>query len=397
MIVPDGMPDDPIESLGNKTPLQVANTENMDYLAKNGCTGLVQIIPENMKPGSDIGNLGLLGYDPKKYFSGRAPLEATYLDIHLSDDEIAFRCNLVTIKNDQMVDYSAGHISTRDATLLIKTLNEQLATPEVKFYPGKSYRHLMVIKTAAIQELLDAKCTPPHDISGQNINFYLPQTAKAEVLLNLMSKSKAILLNHPVNQSRLDFKENPANMIWLWGQGRKANLPLFKEKFGLEGAIISAVDLINGIGKLIGLEIIKVPNITGYYDTNYLGKAQYALKALEEKDFVFIHVEAPDEAGHNGDIKMKIACIERIDKEIVGTILDNIKKDDKVRILICPDHPTPVEKRTHTGSPVGFIMFGEGISPDGSTVYNESSTQQKGLKFSNGTEMMEYFIKGRKS
>ena len=215
----------------------------------------------------------------------------------------------------------------------------------------------------------------------------------SEILLELMEKSKAILADHPVNQVRIDLKENPASMIWLWGQGNRPNLPLFTEKFGIQGSIISAVDLVNGIGRLAGLEVIKVPRITGYYDTNYLGKAKYALKSLQKKDFVFIHVEAPDEAGHNGDIKMKIAAIERIDKEIVGTILNQYSQPDDLRLLVLPDHATPVEKRCHVSDPVGFVLYGKGIEHNGATEYNETSTKTKGMQFRSGEELMGFFIR----
>ena len=393
VIVPDGMADYPIEVLGNKTPLEVAHRTNMDYLAQHGFCGLVQTIPPKMKPGSDIGNLALMGYDPRKYFSGRAALEAASMGIQLASDEIAFRCNLVTVENHQMVDYSAGHIASKEASILIDELNKNLDSDHYRFYAGKSYRHILVMKVHHVNDFLNIQCTPPHDIIGQQIRKYLPQGKKSEQILKLMEKSKKILAHHPVNKVRVDLKENPANMIWLWGQGTKPNLPPFAERFGVKGAIISAVDLVNGIGKLAGLDVIDVPGITGYYDTNYFGKAQYALKALETHDFVFVHIEATDEAGHNGDMKAKIACIEKIDRDIVGTILNHFNQQDDVRIMVLPDHPTPVALRTHTNDPVGFVMFGKGISPNGSIKYTESATMEKGLKFNSGEELMEYFMK----
>ncbi len=400
VVVPDGMADFPVEILGNKTPLEIARRTNMDYLAQHGVTGLVQTIPDEMNPGSDIGNLSIMGYDPRKHFFGRAPLEAANLNIILKDDEVAFRCNLVTVSNDQMADYSAGHISTKEAGLLIDALNKKLGSAKLKFYPGKSYRHLLIVKSDAIAELLKIKCTPPHDIAGQNIKNYLPQAGLPQAgplvdeLLSLMETSKEIFLNHPVNQVRIDLKENPATMIWPWGQGTRPNLPLFTEKFGLQGAIISAVDLVNGIGRLAGLEVVAVPGATGYYDTNYLGKAEYALNAIKKKDFVYIHIEAPDEAGHNGDIKMKISAIEKIDKEIIGTILKHCAKKENFRMMVLPDHATPVEKRCHVSGPVGFVMFGQGIVPDGSNEYTETAAKERGLKFKNGEELMEFFIRG---
>ncbi|MCK5214262.1 MAG: cofactor-independent phosphoglycerate mutase [Candidatus Omnitrophica bacterium] len=392
VIVPDGMADHPVEDLNNKTPLQVAHSSNMDYMAQNGLVGLVKTIPDKMNPGSDIGNLSVLGYDPEEYFSGRAPLEAVNLDIDLTADEVAFRCNLVTIDDYKMKDYSAGHIATKEAGELIDALNNAMGAENIRFHAGKSYRHLLILKARNTADFLNLKCTPPHDIMGKDIKKYLPRGVHAQLLLKLMEKSQKILGNHPVNNVRVDLKENPANMIWLWGQGIHRELPLFKNKYGLSGGIISAVDLVNGIGKLAGLEVIKVPGITGYYDTNYKGKAEYALNALKEKDFVFIHIEGPDEAGHNGDYEAKISCIEHIDREIIGAILNHFDLNDDFRILVLPDHPTPVALRTHTREPVGFIMFGKRINPEGVESFHEETAKEKGLRFKSGPELMDYFI-----
>ncbi len=394
VLVPDGMADYPIKDLGEKTPLEVARSTNMDYLAQNGFTGLVQTIPAKMHPGSEIGNLAIMGYDPEKYFTGRAPLEAVNLGITLGENEVAFRCNLVTIAEKKMADYSAGHISSNEAETLIEALNKEMRFSDVHFYAGKSYRHLVIIKTDTVAELAKVKCVPPHDILGQEIERHLPRGKNAQLILNLMEASRKILEHHSINHVRVDLKENPANMIWLWGQGTKPILPSFTEKFGVKGSVISAVDLINGIGKFAGLEVVSVPGATGYYDTNYLGKAEYAIESLKTKDFVFIHIEAPDEAGHNGDAKAKINAIERIDKEIVGTILEHFKKDDNFRIMILPDHATPVEKRTHTREPVCFVMYGKGVLKDSANAYSESAAREKGLKFTSGEALMEYFMRG---
>ncbi len=393
VIVPDGMADNPIEELGNKTPLEASHRANMDYLAKNGITGLIKTIPDNFKPGSEIGNLSLLGYDPNKYFTGRAPLEAANMGLELAEDEMAFRCNLVTIVADKMADYSAGHISTPEAAELIAALNDKMDEPEIRFYPGQSYRHLLIMKGRNVSELMKVKCIPPHDIINQDIKKYLPTGVGATPLLKFMEKAARILAEHPINNVRVDLKENPANHIWLWGQGTRPALPLFRDKFGVDGSIISAVDLVNGIGRLAGLEVLKVPGITGYYDTNYAGKAQYAIESLRNKDFVFIHIEGPDEAGHNGDYKAKIHCIEHIDREIVGPVLRYVEKTPEARMVVLPDHPTPVKLRTHSREPVGFVMFGKGITPDESQTYTETACKSRGLKFKNGEEFMEYFIR----
>ncbi len=396
VIVPDGMADYPLEELGHKTPLEAAHRNNMDYLAQHGFVGLVQTIPDGMSPGSDIGNLALLGYNPKECFSGRAPLEAANLNIMLADDEIAFRCNLVTVENSKMIDYSAGHIGTKEAAILINDLNKYLDSPTVKFYPGKSYRHLMVLKAPATRDVSkykQIKCTPPHDILGKDIKPYLPHGPDATPILALMERSKEFFTKHLINQVRLDLKENPANMIWLWGQGTKPRLPLFTEKFNVTGSVISAVDLVNGIGRLAGLDIIDVPGATGYYDTNYRGKAEYALNSLKTKDFVFIHVEATDEAGHNGDAKAKMTAIEHIDREIVGPVLNHFNPQNDVRIVVLPDHPTPVSLRTHSRDAVPFVMYGKGINPNKAEKYTESAAKEKGLRFNSGEELMQFFMK----
>ncbi len=391
VLVPDGMADYPLEELGGKTCLESSHKENMDFIARNGQVGVVQTIPEAITPGSDVANLSILGYDPKLYYTGRGPLEAANLGINLKVDEIAFRCNLITALDDKLVDYSAGHISTKEASVLIEFLNEKLGNEFIRFYPGVSYRHLMVLKTDN-EDILKIKAMPPHDITGFSIEKNLPQGKGAQILIDLMKKSLDLLADNEINHVRIDLKENPANMIWLWGQGKKPHLPKFKDKFGIEGAVISCVDLIKGLGKIIGLEVIDVPGATGYYDTNYKGKAEYALKALKKKDFVFVHVEATDEAGHNGDLRMKIACIERFDREVVGTILKGMKRFKNFRLMVLPDHATPVKLRTHTSDPVNFCMFGKGISPGGAS-FTDRVNKESSFKFASGHELMEYFMK----
>ncbi len=393
IVIPDGMGDTPLKELKEKTPLEFANTSNMDFIAQNGLVGLIKTIPDGMPAGSDVGNLSALGYNPKKYFFGRASLEAANLEIEIKKDEVVFRCNFVTIDNGSMLDYSAGHISSKEAKSLIESLNVEINIPDIKFYTGKSYRHLLVMKCLDPKVFTQIQCTPPHDILNQNIQEYLPSGEGSQKLLSIMERAQNILKNHQVNKVRVDLKQNPANAIWLWGQGTKPNIPTFKQKFGINGSVISAVDLVNGIGKLARLKIIDVPGATGYYDTNYIGKAQYALDSLKENDFVFIHIEAPDEASHNGDLKMKIACIERIDKEVVGTILNHFNGKDDFRILILPDHKTPVEKRTHTSDPVCFEMFGKGIPKGKHSCFGEQEAQDSDLFFETGEELVDYFIK----
>ncbi|MDP2939078.1 MAG: cofactor-independent phosphoglycerate mutase [Candidatus Omnitrophota bacterium] len=391
ILVPDGMADYPIEELGGKTPLEASHKTNMDFIAQNGQVGVVKTIPENIAPGSDVANLSILGYDPKLYYTGRGPLEAANLSIDLKDNEIAFRCNLITVEEDKLFDYSAGHISTKEAQVLIKFLDEKLGNEVIRFYSGVSYRHLMVMKTDN-DDILKIKCLPPHDIKGWSIQENLPQGKDSEILIDLMQKSRELLAQHEINHVRIDLKENPANMIWLWGQGRRPNLPKFRDMFQVEGAVISAVDLIKGLGKTIGLEVINVPGVTAYYDTNYKGKAEYALKALKTNDFVFVHVEATDEAGHNGDLRMKITCIERFDSLVVGTILKHMKRYKNFRIMILPDHATPLSLRTHTSDPVNFCLFGKGISPSGLN-FSDRVNPENNFKFNSGHELMEYFMK----
>ncbi len=393
ILVPDGMADEPVKQLGDKTPLEAAKTDNMDYLAQHGLSGLVQTIPDGMASGSDVGNLALLGYDPTKNFSGRAPLEAANLGIMLADDEVALRCNLVNIRDGKMFDYSAGHITTEEAKTLIEDLQRGIAAPEVRFYAGKSYRHLIVIKTLSVESLLRVKTTPPHDIVNQSISKYFPSGGQNQILLNLMQRSQAILKDHPVNKMRLDAGLNPADMIWIWGQGGRPHLPAFKSRYGLSGSVISAVDLVNGIGRLVGLQVLSVPGANGYYDTNYKGKADYAVQSLKTNDFVYVHVEAPDEAGHNGDWKAKKECIERFDKDVVGTLLDYARKVKTARILVAPDHPTPVGKRVHTKDPVPFVMYGQGITPNAAKSYSESAAAKTKVKFSSGEELIRSFLK----
>lgn len=395
VLVGDGMADYPVKELNERTPLEAARTPNMDYIAKFGRLGRVKTIPDKATPGSDVANITIFGYDPQKYYTGRGPLEAANLGIMLEADDVAFRCNLVTATGDTLVDYSAGHISSKEASILIKFIDDNLGTNRIRFYPGVSYRHLMLLKRGGEEHIQDCLCRPPHDISGQSISKNLPKGQGCEVLTKLMEESRRILDKHEINLVRVDLKENPANMIWLWGQGSKPEMPQFKEKYGLSGSVISAVDLIKGLGKILGLNVINVPGATGYYDTDYEGKANAALKTLEKDDFVFVHVEAPDEAGHNGDLREKIIAIERFDQLVVGTILNAYKNSKSFRIMVLPDHATPVSVKTHTSEPVLFGVFGKDITARAFLGFSEKEALKSDLYFEKGFELMDYFIKGR--
>ena len=398
VLVGDGMGDRPIEELGGKTVLEAAKIPNMNFIAEKGRVGLTNMIPSRMLPASDVANLSILGYNPKKYYTGRGPLEAANMGIGLKEDEVAFRCNLVTISDERMADYSAGHISNEEAKSMIEELNSKLGSEDIKFYPGVSYRHLVVFKCkdkAEQEGFVNAKCTPPHDIAGKTITRFLPaRTSQAAVLQRLMDESRKILADHEVNRVRLDLKENPANMIWLWGQGIRPFMPKFSKLYHVEGSIISAVDLIKGIGRIIGLDVIDVPGATGYYDTNYLGKAEYAIDSLKHKDFVFVHVEAPDEAGHNGDLREKIYSIEKFDKFVVGTVLNHFKSSsEEFRILVLYDHATPVALKTHSRDYVCFAMYGTDIEQGAIKHFNEKEARLTKFRIDKGYELMEFFIK----
>ena len=393
VLVGDGMADYPIQELDNRTPLEVARTPNMDFIAQHGRLGRIKTIPEGLPPASDVAQIAILGYDPKRYYTGRGPLEAANLGVDLEDDDVAFRCNLITASGDTLTDYSAGHIGSKEAAIIIKFIDQHLGTNKFKFYPGVSYRHLLLIKRGAEEHFQDLICRPPHDIIGQSISKNLPKGDSADILIKLMHDAHKILETHEINTVRIDLKENPANMIWLWGQGRKPDLPKFTEKYGLSGSVISAVDLIKGLGRILGLDVINVPGATGYYDTDYEGKANAALESLKMKDFVFVHVEAPDEAGHNGDLREKITAIERFDRLVVGTVLEAFKRNRDFRILVLPDHATPIQARTHTADDVFFGIYGKDITPGGFAGYSEKEAQKSELYFEKGHELMDYFIK----
>jgi len=403
VLVGDGMADRPLRGLRYQTCLQKAHTPNMDKIAAEGEVGILQTIPKGFDPGSDVANLSILGYNPLRYYTGRAPIEAAYRGIQLGPRDVAFRCNLVTLKFEdpkhrdkaRMQDYSAGHISTQEAKVLIEEINNKLGNERIIFYPGVSYRHIMVWKNGKDK----MECTPPHDITGKKIAGYLPKGAGGELLRGLMEKSVEILLVHPVNQRRLQQGLAPANSLWFWGQGRRLSIPGFKDKYGLNGVIISAVDLTKGLGICAGMEIVNVRGATGYLDTNYIGKAKAALKALERVDFVYLHVESPDEAGHEGDINAKIRAIEDFDSKVVGTILKGIKKFKEYSILLLPDHATPISVRTHTDDPVPFAIYHSNKKTSASTkvkYFSEKICKVEGIRvFDKGYKLMDYFIKSK--
>jgi len=397
ILIGDGMADRPVRELDGKTPLQQAFTPNMDKLARGGIIGKVKTIPQGFDPGSDVANLSILGYNPAEFYTGRAPLEAASMGISLNEDDVPFRCNLVTLKFDQyrkkavMDDYSCGHITTEEAKELIQEINTKLGTEDIHFYPGVSYRHLMVWSRGPS----DMECIPPHDILGKEITDYLPVGNGEEVLRKMMLRSTAILERHTVNRERTRKGDKPANSIWPWGQGKKPALPTFRQKYFFDGALVSAVHLTRGIGIYAGFEILEVPGMTGYLDTNYIGKAEESLRALNRVDFVYIHIEAPDEAGHSGNYRDKIKAIEDFDALVVGTVLRGLKKFKEYRVLLMPDHATPVEIRTHTDEPVPFVIFDSRIKiNNGALSYDEKLVEREdAMNFEEGYKLMDYFIK----
>jgi len=357
IILGDGMADEPLAELGGKTPLEYADIPNMDRIAREGRCGMLRTVPGGFEPGSDIANLSILGYDPRTTYTGRGPLEAASMGVTLREGEFAYRCNLVTIRDGMIEDFNAGHISSTEGAELLRDLDAAL--DDIRVYPGVGYRNLMVVPRA-----LGAGTTPPHDIVGQPIGEFLPRGGDAGLLLDCMERAEEIFADHPVNRRRLKEGNLPATGIWPWSGGKKPSLALFQEKYGLSGGMISAVDLLRGIACLAGMEVIDVPGATGFLDTDYEAKARYAVEALDRLDFVYVHVEAPDEAGHMGSVEEKVRAIERLD-EAIGIVLD--RPDTTIAVL--PDHPTPVRYKTHTMDPVPFALLGKGR--DGVAAFSE--------------------------
>lgn len=387
----DGMPDHKLPELDNKTPLEVANTPNLDYISKTAIQfGMVKTIPDPLPPGSDVGNLAVLGYDPMVYYTGRSPLEAASIGVELGPNDVTLRCNLVTLKEENgktiMDDYSAGHISTEESTQIISDLKNILEEEGFIFHPGVSYRHLLVWSEGNY----DINTTPPHDISGKEVDLYLPQGEGTEKLNEFIVKSRDFLKNHPVNKKRIEEGHNPANSIWLWGQGTKPEMPTFEDLYGVTGSVISAVDLVKGIGQFAKMKVLDVPGATGYLDTNYAGKVEYALNSLNEVDLTMIHIEATDETGHVGKAELKIQAIEDFDSKVVGPVLEGIKEYGEYRILVMSDHPTPIDIRTHTSDPVPFgILDSNDLSvKNDSSVYTENSAKESDIFIQDGWKLM---------
>ncbi len=397
VLLGDGMADLPSEKLSNKTPLEIAKKPNIDSLAKRGICGMVKTVPDGMKPGSDVANLSVIGYDPLKYYSGRSPLEALSIGIDMASDDLSVRCNLVTLSSASkysekvMIDYSAGEISTAEAAELINALQLQLGSDKFKLYSGVSYRHCLIAKHSK----RGTEYTPPHDILDKCISKYLPCGLYGAELLQLMEKSVQILESHPINIDRVAKGKKPANSIWLWGEGVKPKLPLYSDLYGKSAAIISAVDLLKGIGIAGGMKVIEVAGATGTIDTNFLGKAEACIEAIKSGlDYVYLHMEAPDECGHQGDYAGKIKSIELIDEIVAGHVLKQLEGED-VRILVVPDHPTPLDMRTHTSDSVPFIIYDSTTAYNGVEKYTELECSKTGITVESGEELAKLFFGGK--
>jgi 2,3-bisphosphoglycerate-independent phosphoglycerate mutase len=398
LLVGDGMGDYPLPELNGKTPLEEAHTPNMDRLAGCGVMGQVHTIPTGMEPGSDVANMSLLGYDPRRYHTGRAPIEAASMNVQLSHDEVALRCNLVTLQADSqgamiMGDYSAGHISTAEAHEILASLQSALLDLPLRLYPGVSYRHLLVWAGGRV----DLDTTPPHDITGEPVAAYQKVYQRESVLLTFMDRAQDILANHPVNRTRLQAGKSPANAVWLWGQGKAPSMPTLKELYGLSGVMISAVDLLKGLGVYAGLTPIAVAGATGYLDTNYAGKVAAALQALRKDNFVYVHIEAPDEAGHEGSLEKKIQAIEAFDAQVVGPVIAGARDFPKVRLLVVTDHLTPISKRTHVIDPVPFLLLRDlhenlKAKPALPVAFCERSAQAEGRLLADGEALLRSLL-----
>ena len=388
VLIMDGAAGLPLPDSG-KTCLELARTPNLDKMAKAGQVGLVRTVPQGMEPSSACACMSLLGYDPVKYYRGRAGIEALSMGVPVGPGDVVFRCNVVAVLDGKMADYSAGHISTEESHLLIAALNESLGNDLVSFYPGVAYRH--ILKLTGREDTLEATCTPPHDIPGQPVAGFLPRGPGSDFLLDLMQRSEKVLENHPVNRARRSRGELPATTVWLfWGTGSIPAMPPFKQVYGLEAAMTSGVDLLRGLAQMMGMRVLELPGVTDGLDNDYAGQINGALQALDQQDMVVVHVEAPDEAGHGGSTEEKVRAIESIDSEIVGRLLAWC--EDGLRVLVMPDHPTPIKTRTHNADPVPFLFWGSGIKSNGAVRFIESEGRKTDLIIDPGYNIMKRFI-----
>jgi 2,3-bisphosphoglycerate-independent phosphoglycerate mutase len=395
IIIPDGAADEPQASLGGKTPLQAAKAPAMDAVVQSGVVGRSNNVPPSLPAGSDVACLSLLGYNPLEHFTGRAPLEAAAQGIELGPDDWAIRCNLVTVENQTMRDFTAGHISTEEAKQLLATAQEKLGSQQLQFYPGVSYRNLLVYrgsKNAPAPFSQDTRATPPHDLTDKTVLNDFPRGPGSDLLNRLMSDSVELFADHPINKARRAAGKSPATNIWLWGLGRTPRLVPFEKSYGVRGTMITAVDLLRGLAALIGWQRIEVPGATGYIDTDYAAKGRYAIDALPHTDLICVHVEATDEASHMGNTEEKIKALQQIDQHIVAPLHVALKKQGEYRILISPDHPTPIRLKTHNHGAVPVAISGTGIQPDAATTYDEITAGQSKLAFDEGWRLMRFFL-----
>ncbi|MBE9470393.1 MAG: cofactor-independent phosphoglycerate mutase [Chloroflexi bacterium] len=390
VLIIDGAAGWPLPEHGGKTSLELADTANLDAMAREGFVALARTVPPGMEPSSACACMSLLGYDPRVYYQGRGAIEARSMGIPIGDGEVVFRCNLITVRDGKMWSYSSGYISTEEARALIAGLNESLGNDEVLFYPGVSYRHICKIK--GHEEALLAACTPPHDIPGKPIEEFLPQGPGSELLRDLMEHSEAVLRDHPVNMARTSRGDIPATTIWLfWGSGRIPDMPTFRQTYGIDAALTSGVDLLRGLARMTGMKTLSLPGVTDGLDNDYAAQAEGALEALKERDMVVIHVEAPDEAGHAGSVDDKVQAIQRVDKEMVSRIR-SWDRDD-IRVMIAPDHATPIEVQTHTEEPVPFMLWGPGFMANGAKRFTEAEAKSTGLFVEKGYNIISRLIK----
>ncbi|MGY8768691.1 MAG: cofactor-independent phosphoglycerate mutase [Pirellulales bacterium] len=395
IVIPDGCADEPQESLGGKTPLEAANTPNMDAIAAAGVVGRANNVPDHLPAGSAVANMSLMGYSPLENFTGRAPLEAAAQGIELGAEDWAIRCNLVTVQNQIMKDFTADHISSEEAAELLELAQEKLATGQMEFKPGVSYRNLLLYRegetTAPFSD--DTRTTPPHDLTDKSVAEDFPRGPGSAWLSDLMGHSLELFADHPINTKRIAEGKLPATNLWLWGLGKRPALKPFKEIYGIQGKMITAVDLLRGIAALIGWDRIEVPGATGYTDTDYAAKGQHAIDALPDTDLICVHVEATDEASHEGDVAAKIKGLEEIDAKIVGPLHQALKDQGDYRIIVLPDHPTPVRTKTHSHGFVPLTICGTGVIADTLKTYDETQAEKSDLNFDQGWNMMEYFLK----